>query len=134
MLNIVYGATESKAVSSSQRCISAFTGGALLVAGLAVRAIIVLPVVLQYVGLEGFVDWMVKVGVGRFFISSSSSLLPSSIDLGPIVSTLNGIGSPGAALLRPSFGLSFRFCFLGTPPISALITKRMDRLERLWVS
>ena len=53
-LNIVYGATESRGLVKLNAISLAFTGGALLVAGLAVGAIIVLPVVLQYVGLEGF--------------------------------------------------------------------------------
>jgi membrane protein len=61
-LNIVYGATESRGLVKLNAISLAFTGGALLVAGLAVGAIIVLPVVLQYVGLEGFVDWIVKIG------------------------------------------------------------------------
>ena len=61
-LNIVYGATESRGLVKLNAISLAFTGGALLVAGLAVGAIIVLPVVLQYVGLEGFIDWIVKIG------------------------------------------------------------------------
>ena len=61
-LNIVYGTTESRGLIKLNAISLAFTGGALLAAGLAVGAIIVLPVMLQYVGLEGFVDWIVQIG------------------------------------------------------------------------
>src|SRR5262245_18490930 len=61
-LNIVYSATESRGLVKLNAVSLAFTAGALLIAAFAVAAFIVLPVALQYIGLGGLLDWIIKIG------------------------------------------------------------------------
>jgi len=60
-LNIVYGANETRGLLKLNAVSLAFTAGALLVLILAIAAIVVLPVALQYVGLADFTDWFLHL-------------------------------------------------------------------------
>ena len=58
-LNIVCGATETRGLIKLNAVSLAFTAGGLVVAALSVGGILVLPIVLQYVGLGALVDGIV---------------------------------------------------------------------------
>jgi membrane protein len=60
-LNIVYGANESRGLVKLNAVSLGFTVGAVLVLILALGAIVLLPVALQYVGLSGVGDWILQL-------------------------------------------------------------------------
>jgi membrane protein len=60
-LNIVYGTNESRGLVKLNAVSLGFTVGAVLVLVLALGAIVILPVALQYVGLGGVGDWVLQL-------------------------------------------------------------------------
>jgi membrane protein len=60
-LNIVYGAKETRGLVKLNAVSLAFTTGALVILLLAVGAVVVLPVALQYIGLGSFAEGVIKV-------------------------------------------------------------------------
>jgi membrane protein len=60
-LNIVYDAKETRGLIKLNAVSLAFTGGALIVLVLAIGAVVVLPVALQYIGLGSFAEWIIKL-------------------------------------------------------------------------
>ena len=61
-LNIVYGATESRNLIKLNAVSLAFTAGGLLVTTLAIGAIAILPIALNYIGLGSVGDQVLRIG------------------------------------------------------------------------
>jgi len=61
-LNIVYDEEEKRSFIKLNAVSLAFTAGALLFVLLAIAAIIVLPILLKYLGLESSTEWLVRLG------------------------------------------------------------------------
>jgi membrane protein len=60
-LNIVYDAKETRGLIKLNAVSLAFTAGALIVLLLAIGAVVVLPIALQYIGLGSFAEWIIKL-------------------------------------------------------------------------
>ena len=61
-LNIVYGATESRGLIKLNAVSLIFTAGGLLVLALAIGAIAILPIALNYIGLGSVGDQVLRIG------------------------------------------------------------------------
>src|SRR4029450_9137667 len=60
-LNIVYDPKETRGLIKLNAVSLAFTAGALIVLLLAIGAVVVLPVALQYIGLGSVAEWIIKL-------------------------------------------------------------------------
>src|SRR5262249_19028578 len=116
-LNIVYIAEERRGLIKLNAVSLAFTAGALLVLLLAMAAIVVLPVALEYAGLQ-------TIGGSIVMLARWPALFAALALTGCMPS---GTGSLGAAVWRRFFGLSRRFCSPGTRPILATTTRLTGR-------
>ena len=133
-LNIVYGATESRGLIKLNAVSLAFTAGGLLVLALAIGAIAILPIALNYIGLGSVGDQVLRIGrwpVLYFIIVLALAVI---YRFGPDRQHAQWHWITWGSATAAVFWIIVSILFSGTPPISALITKRMDRLERLWVS
>ena len=61
-LNIVYGATKSRGLIKLNAVSLTFTAGGLLVLALAIGAIAILPIALNYIGLGSVGDQVLRIG------------------------------------------------------------------------
>ena len=126
-LNLVYDEPEKRSFIKLNAVSLAFTAAAIGFVLLALGAMVVLPVALDYLGIASMADQLVRSLRWPALLLVGMLGLALLYRYGP---SRAGAGSRGAARPPPSCGCSRRRCSPGTPPILAATTRRMGRSAR----
>lgn len=118
-LNIVYGEQEKRGFFKLNAMSLGFTVGAIAFVVAALGAVVVIPVVLQYVGLSNATDLLVRIGRWPALSVALAFALACIYRFGPSRQAPRWTWITWAARLRPCSGSRHPGCFLSTPRTSA---------------
>jgi membrane protein len=122
-LNIVYGETEKRGFLKLNAVSLSFTLAGIVFVLAALGAVVIIPVLLNFVGLSNFADLMLRIARWPAMFVAVALALALIYRYGPTPEVLNGAGSPGAAPQPRCSGLRHPRCSPGMPRASASSTK-----------
>jgi membrane protein len=123
-LNIVYGEDEKRGLIKLNAVSLAFTVGGLLFALAALAAIVVLPVALQYIGIESAAKLLMQIVRWPALLIVIALWLAAIYRFGPSRETAQWRWVTWGAPSLRSRGLSYPVFFPGTPQVSARSIRR----------
>jgi membrane protein len=122
-LNIVYGEKEKRGFVKLNAASLAFTIAAIAFVILALGAVVVVPVVLNYLSVSDFTDLFVRIARWPAMFICLALALACIYRFGRAATCRVGAGSHGAVLPPHYSGSLSRHYSPGTPPISASLTR-----------